>query len=101
MPASPAAQYPFPPHRPGDNRSNATRFLDDVRDLAPMASIALQVHDQVFVMAGLLPQRKINTHPLHREKVLREFQFMLMDIEERAELLEARCDFIAEMLSEE
>lgn len=101
MPVSPAPQYPFPPRRRGDNRSDATRFFDDVRDLARMASIALRYHQEIHVMADVLPKHELNTNKLYRAKYLREFQFLLMDIEERAEFLDARCDAIEEMLPAE
>ena len=101
MPASPAPNYPLPPRRPGDNRSDATRFFDDVRDLSRMASIALQMHEKLLVRPHNCKAILGANIDKFTEKSLAEFQFALMDIDERAERLAMRCEQIEEMLPAE
>lgn len=101
MSAAPSHGYPFPPSLPGDNRSNSTRFFDDVRDLSRLASIALRMHEDIYVHAHLSFEKSGTASRKSREKYLRDFQFVITDMEDRAALLAARCEALEEMLPEE
>lgn len=98
MSTSTIPQYPRMPRRPGDNRSDATRFFDDVRDLSRMASIALQMHEKLLVRPHSIEAINGTNIDKYTEKNLAEFQFALMDIDERAALLVMRCEQMEEML---